>query len=205
MSVPLALVDLIPVILFAASAVILQKDLHGKMSPVCFGLLAGGSIMIIFAGLYKVIWKLLYCMGVCDFRKLSDCMFPIQAPGFVLMAIALVIMLASGKKRKNTLAAVSAAPALYTGTMIFVVMNCLGLAVVCTALSIIAVKLKKKKLIILFVLCFIVMLAMGYLSSKDFEQAIMNWIAEFDNFIGQALLLTGVCSLHKAGLKDLEL
>ena len=127
------------------------------------------------------------------------------APGFLLMAIAFVIMLVSGKKRRNNLAAVSAAPALYTGTMIFVVMNCLGLAVICSCLSVIAVKLKKKKLIILFVLCFFAMLAMGYLSSKDFEQAIMNWIAEFVNFTGQALLLAGICILHKAGLKDLEL
>jgi glutamate-5-semialdehyde dehydrogenase len=45
---------------------------------------------------------------------------------------------------------------------------------------------------------------MGYLSTKDFEEAAMNWIAEGVNFCGQGLFLLGAWMLHKAGLKQLE-
>jgi len=41
---------------------------------------------------------------------------------------------------------------------------------------------------------------MGYLSSKDFSQGYMNWVAEGINTIGQGSFLFGVHILHKAGL-----
>jgi hypothetical protein len=45
---------------------------------------------------------------------------------------------------------------------------------------------------------------MGYLSSKDFAEASMNWIAEGVNVVGQGTLLLGVYLLHKNGLADIE-
>ena len=45
---------------------------------------------------------------------------------------------------------------------------------------------------------------MGYLSSQDFTQASMNWIAEGVNIIGQGSLLAGVLVLRKAGLEKIE-
>ena len=56
----------------------------------------------------------------------------------------------------------------------------------------------------MYLLSFVCSLCMGYLSSQDFAQASMNWIAEGINVIGQGSLLGGVWMLHKAGLKDLE-
>jgi hypothetical protein len=41
---------------------------------------------------------------------------------------------------------------------------------------------------------------MGYLSSKNFDQAYMNWAAEGINIVGQGLLYLGCRILHKAGL-----
>ena len=49
-SVPMAIVDFIPVVLFFISAVILQRDLYNKMSKGSFALLAAGSIMVLLAG-----------------------------------------------------------------------------------------------------------------------------------------------------------
>jgi hypothetical protein len=46
---------------------------------------------------------------------------------------------------------------------------------------------------------------MGYLSSQDFAQASMNWIAEGVNVVGQGTLLLGTVLLHKNGLADLNL
>ena len=46
---------------------------------------------------------------------------------------------------------------------------------------------------------------MGYLSSQDFAEAAMNWIAEGVNVVGQGTLLLGAILLHKNGLAGLKL
>jgi len=46
---------------------------------------------------------------------------------------------------------------------------------------------------------------MGYLSSQDFAQASMNWIAEGVNVVGQGAFLAGVLLLHKNGLAGFKL
>lgn len=57
-SVPMALVDFIPVILFAVSSIVLQRDLYNKMSKGAFALFAAGTIDIIAAGALKALYKL---------------------------------------------------------------------------------------------------------------------------------------------------
>ena len=76
-----------------------------------------------------------------------------------------------------------------------------ALAVLC----ILSVKLKKPALIAIFALSFVCSLGMGYLSSQDFAEASMNWIAEGVNVAGQGSLLIGVLLLHKKGLAQLKL
>ena len=56
-SVPMALVDFIPVLLFAVAAIMLQRDLYNKMSKGAFALFATGTIDIIFAGFLKALGK----------------------------------------------------------------------------------------------------------------------------------------------------
>ena len=46
---------------------------------------------------------------------------------------------------------------------------------------------------------------MGYLSSQDFAEAAMNWIAEGVNIVGQGALLAGTVLLHKNGLAEYRL
>jgi hypothetical protein len=46
-------------------------------------------------------------------------------------------------------------------------------------------------------------LGMGYLSSRNFEKASMNWIAEGVNAVGQLAFLAGCRILHGAGLDKL--
>ena len=53
---------------------------------------------------------------------------------------------------------------------------------------------------VLYWVSFVFMLMMGYLSSKDFTQASMNWIAQGINCAGMLLLFLGSRSLDKAGL-----
>ena len=199
MTVPMALVDFIPVIMFLFTAIILQRGLYGRMSKGAFALLSAGTIMVFCAGFFKATWKLLYAAGVCDFEKLSLCFMPMQATGFFLVAAGMLAMLCF--RQGNTHTAALAAPAVFSGTVIFVTMMCLGIGVLCAALSVLAARLKRKALIAVFALAFVGMLGMGYLSSKDFADPAMNWAAEATNVFGQGMLLLGVLGLKKAGLE----
>ena len=202
-SVPMALVDYIPVICFAIAAVMLIKMLHNKMNALSFALFSAGTIDIVCAGALKATYKLLYAANVCDFQPLNAMFFPVQSIGFLLAGVGILLMICQKQGKGALLSA--AAPAVYKGTFIFVGLMVAGLGVMDTVLCILCAKLKKKWLIAVFVLSFVCSLAMGYLSSKDFAQAAMNWIAEAINIIGQGSLLFGVCMLKKAGLAELAL
>lgn len=196
MSIPMALLDFVPVILFLVSAIILQRGLYAKMSKGAFALLSAGTIMVISAGLMKALWKLLYALNVCDFERLNQCFFPMQSVGFLLAGISIVALLLFPQEKKNTVYA-AAAPAVFPGTMIFVAMMVLGCLGFCGGLGIMAAKKKKTLPAILFWVAFLFMLMMGYLSSRDFTQASMNWIAEGVNVVGQAILLIAARRLVK--------
>ena len=196
MSLPMALLDFVPVVLFATAAVVLQRALYDRMSKGAFALFAGGTIMVIAAGLMKAVWKLLYALSVCDFERLNQCFFPMQSVGFLLSGIAVAALLTVPQKKNAVYAAV---PAVFPGTMIFVAMMVLGCLGLCGGLGILAAKQKKTGAAILFWLSFVLMLGMGYLSSRDFAQASMNWIAEGVNAAGQGALLIAALQLGKGG------
>lgn len=215
-SIGMALVDYIPVILFAVGATILMRDLYNKMSKGAFALFSAGVIDVICAGALKATWKLLYAAGVCDFSPLNAMFFPVQSIGFLLAGVGVIAMLThrQGESRANLnslslpvmlATAAAVAPDEYKGTFIFVGLMVAGLGCLDTALAILAGKLGKPALIAVFAVSFICCLGMGYLSSKDFAEASMNWIAEGVNVAGQGTFLLGAYLLHKNGLSDLSL
>lgn len=197
-TVPMALADFIPVLLFAVSAVILQRDLYNKMSKGAFALFAAGTIDITAAGALKALYKLLYAAGVCDFERLNAMFFPVQSIGFLLAGLGIVAMLLHRQGKTATYAV--AAPAVFSGTFLFVGLMVLGLGGMMAGLSVIAVRMRKKGTVALFAAALICSLCMGYLSTRDFAQAYMNWMAEGINIMGQGALLLGVLSLHRAGV-----
>ena len=201
-TIEMALVDYIPVICFFFGSAILMRDLYGKMTKAAFALFAAGSLNITLAGALKATWKLCYAAGICNFEALNNMFFPTQSLGFILAGAGLVIMII--KKHSDTRMN-AVAPPVFSGTFVFVGLMVAGLGLIDTVLCILAVKLKKPALIALFALSFICSLCMGYLSSKDFAEAAMNWIAEGVNVVGQGSFLAGAYLLSKNGLKELEL
>ena len=195
MTVPMAIVDYVPVLFFIISAVVIQRGLYGIMSKGAFALLSGGTIMVIAAGLMKATWKLLYALGTCDFERLNQSFFPMQSVGFLLAGIAVCALLFFPQKKEALAAA--GAPAVFSGTMIFVALMVLGCLGYCGGLALYAKRQKKGKAAILFLAAFVFMLMMGYLSSRDFAKASMNWIAEGVNVVGQLILLTAAKMLFK--------
>jgi len=200
-SVAMALVDYIPVLFFAVAGVILMRDLYSKMSKGAFALFAAGVIDVTIAGALKATWKLLYAAGICDFAALNAMFFPVQSIGFLLAGIAMLAMLVHPQTER---AALAVAPPVFTGTFVFVGLMVAGLGMMDTVLCILAAKLKKPWLIAVFAVSFVCSLGMGYLSSKDFADATMNWIAQGVNVVGQGLLLLGAVLLHRAGLREMK-
>ncbi len=201
-SISMALVDYIPVILFAIAAVILQRDLYNKMSKGAFALFAAGTIDVFCAGALKATYKLLYAASICDFEALDHMFFPVQSIGFLLAGVGVIAMLCHPQKEK---ALAVAPPAVFSGTFLFVGLMVAGLGCMNVGLCIISAKIKKPALIACFIISFLCSLCMGYLSSQDFAKASMNWIAEGVNIAGQGTLLLGTYLLHKNGLAQYEL
>ena len=201
-SVSMALVDYIPVIFFGMAAVLLMRDLYNKMSKGAFALFAAGTIDIFCAGALKATYKLLYAAGICDFETLNNMFFPVQSIGFLLAGIGMIALVCHRQTKATTLAV---APPVFSGTFVFVALMVAGLGMMDVALCIIAAKMKKPGLIAFFVVSFVCSLCMGYLSSQDFAQASMNWIAEGVNVVGQGSLLAGAYLLHKNGLAEFVL
>ena len=196
-TVPMALTDFIPVLLFGVSARLLMRDLYNKMAKGVFACLDLGVCAAFLAGFLKALYKLLIALGVGEFALLNRLFLPLQSTGLLLTGLSVVLMLALRKKR----AALAMAPL----TMGFIGMMVLGLGGLCAGLSVVAAKMKKKLLIVVFVLCFFCYMGMGYLAAAKDGSAASNWIEQGVNTVGQLLLLLGVGSLHKAGLRDYKL
>ena len=199
-SIPMALMDYLPVLFFGYAAALLQQDLYDKMRKSHFALFAAGTINIFAAGFLKATWKLLYAAGICDFTALNTMFLPVQSIGFLLAGLGIVLMMTSRKK-----AVLAVAPPVFSGSFIFITMMVLGLGSICTVLSILAVKMKRKGAMVLFIAAFLCSMGMGAMSGRDATLAWVNWLEQGINCVGQGLLMWGVLILHKAGLKEFNI
>ena len=197
-TIPMALMDYLPVFFFGVTAVLLLRDLYNKMFKGAYALLAAGSVNVFLAGFCKATWKLLYAAGICDFVALEEMFMPVNSLGLLFVGLSLIGMLCW--KRKGAL--LSVAPVPFTSSMPFIMMMVVGLGGLCAGLSIVSAKMKKAPVMILFILSFVCAMAMGYMSSQDSTQSWVNWAEQSINTVSQASLMLGVIILHKAGLKN---
>ena len=196
-TVPMALMDFVPVFFFGVTALILLRDLYNKMCKGAYALLAAGSVNVFLAGFCKALWKLLYAANICDFVALEEMFMPVNSLGLLFVGLALVGMLIW--KRKGAL--LSVAPVPFVSSMPFIALMVLGLGGMCAGLSIVAAKMKKGFVMIFFILSFVCAMAMGYMSSQDSTQAWVNWAEQSINTVSQLCLMLGTLNLHKAGLR----
>ena len=201
MTVPMALVDYIPVCCFLIASIVLQRTLYAEMSKGAFALFAAGTIMVFVAGFFKATWKLLYAFGICDFQALNQSFFPMQSTGFLLAGLGCVALAFFRQQEDGgqSVLAGAAAPAAFKGTFVFVAAMVAGVALMDFSLAKIARKRGAALAATLFVVSFVFALGMGYLSSKDFASPAMNWIAEGVNVCGQAIFLVASIILARKG------
>ena len=197
-TIPMALMDFVPVFFFGVTAVILLRDLYNKMFKGAYALLAAGSVNVFLAGFCKALWKLLYAANICDFVALEEMFMPVNSLGLLFVGLALIGMLCW--KRKSAM--LSVAPPVFASSMPFIMMMVVGLGGMCAGLSVVAAKMKKGPVMILFILSFVCAMAMGYMSSQDSTQSWVNWAEQSINCVSQGCLMAGVLLLHKADLKD---
>ena len=197
-TVPMALMDFVPVAFFGVSAVLLLQDLYNKMFKGAYALLAAGSVNVFLAGFCKATWKLLYAANICDFVALEEMFMPVNSLGLLFVGLSLIGMLCW--KRKGAM--LSVAPVAFTSSLPFIMAMVVGLGGLCTGLSILSAKMKKASVMILFIASFVCAMAMGYMSSQDSTQDWVNWAEQSINTVSQGCLMAGVLLLHKAGLKD---
>ena len=193
-SIVMALVDYIPVTLFALAMLLLAKNLQNKMNLVIKIILYCGIILVAIAGFLKATYKLLYALNVGDFIFLSNQFFQNQAFGFMLVGVGVILTLIKNKEKL----------ALVIPTMGLVAIMLIGLCAMDAGLCFIAHKMKKRNAIVCFVISFFLIVMMGYLSSRDFDTAFMNWLAQGINIVGQLLFFIGVRILDKAGLQKVK-
>ena len=201
MTVPMALVDYIPVCCFLIASIVLQRTLYAEMSKGAFALFAAGTIMVFVAGFFKATWKLLYAFGICDFQALNQSFFPMQSTGFLLAGLGCVALAFFRQQADGGQSALAgaAAPAAFKGTFVFVAAMVAGVALMDFSLAKIARKRGAALAATLFVVSFVFALGMGYLSSKDFANPAMNWIAEGVNVCGQTIFLVASIILARKG------
>ncbi|MBE6923053.1 MAG: hypothetical protein E7465_07740 [Ruminococcaceae bacterium] len=197
-TIPMALMDFVPVIFFGVTAVLLLGDLCNKMTKAAYALFAAGSVNVFLAGFCKALWKLLYAANICDFVALEEMFMPVNSIGLLFVGVSLIMMVC--QKKKSVM--LSAAPVALTSSMPFIMMMVVGLGGMCASLSILSVKMKKGKTMILFILSFVCAMAMGYMSSRDSTLAWVNWAEQSINTVSQLCLMLGTIALHKADLKN---
>lgn len=197
-TVTMALVDFIPVLFFALSAVLMMRDFYARMPKYSFAMLAAGTVNVFLAGFLKALWKLLYAANICDFHALNTLFLPTQSLGFLMAGFAMVILVSQKKKDAVALAG----PPLFSGTAVFLVMMVLGLGCICACLSVLAARFKKKIAIAFFVLAFLLSMGMGYAGRLDSTAAWVNWLEQSINIGSQLCLMAGMLILHKAMKAD---
>ena len=195
-TIPMALMDFVPVAFFGITAVLLLGDLYNKMSKGVYALFAAGVVNVFMAGFFKALWKLLYAAGICDFKALEEMFLPVNSLGLLFVGLSLIMMVCLKKKT-----VMLAAPVAVTSSMPFIMMMVVGLGGMCASMSILSVKMKKGTTMILFILAFVASMAMGYMSSQDSTLAWVNWAEQSINCVSQLCLMLGTLKLHKAGLK----
>lgn len=84
----LALYNFLPVLLTALALLCIAR-LACALAPASASMALLGAALVVLAGLCKASWKLILALGGPDLPWLANALFPLMAPGFTLLAVAL--------------------------------------------------------------------------------------------------------------------
>lgn len=87
-TLPLAIEDYLPVILFAVGLYFIAKMIYER-NEICGKLAFLGGFLITLGGFFKASWKLVQALGGADIPFLNNSLFVLLSSGFILLAWAL--------------------------------------------------------------------------------------------------------------------
>ena len=177
-SIGLALMDYVPNIAFLVGAFFLVKIMVMARGKPCSRMVMAGAILIALGGLLKATWKLLYAANVGDFQAMSQIQFTLIAPGFLALAVAVIILAKKRAAKTTPLLAMAGWKVPFLAVMTISSMAANGI------LTYISFKRGAKVAAIGFILAFLGLVAMGGLASAE-QSVAMQWVEESINSIGQ--------------------
>ncbi len=199
-SVIMAIVDFIPVLFYFLAAWLVASDLYQHVTKTVYGFLAAGSLMCFIGGAFKALWKLLFCFGI-NYPAFFTSFFPMQAPGFMLYFVGLLMAMKQLKK-KPTGEALNVVAATVTSSVPLLAFQSIGSTGSLICLSILGFKNKNALAGIFFILSIVFIFGMVGLSATiDSSLGWANWLEQGVNSIGQIFFYLGARSMHKSGYK----
>ena len=210
-SVVMGIVDIVPVVIFLLANLKLMDALHNKLTHNKYAILASGAYMLFFGGICKILWKFLYAFKVCDYVTLTECFFPMQSIGFILLCVGVGSAVFAKKLPAKTGGAVlmgAAVIPVVSTHMPFLLITLLAMTCFYVILSIGNIKIKNPRGILWLVLSYAGMLCncfVGVMANGSSEAvAIYHWIAELSHIFAEIFLLVCVNDMIKHGLKDVN-
>lgn len=190
----LALFDFVPVAFFLIGAIFLVRISMHICGLHCGRLAILGSLLIFLGGFLKAIWKLLFTIGVGDFQLLSESQFPLVAPGFLILLIAVIMMARSDRETRSN----KPSPMLLMATwkipfLIVMTLTSMGVQGILTYVSF---QRNAKLAAIGFIVAFLGLVGMGALASGE-QTLARQWIEQSVNTVGQLGFMVGSILLHQ--------
>ena len=189
----LALYDFVPVVFFLIGAIYLVRTVMRLCGLHCGRLTIVGSLLIFLGGLLKAIWKLLFTIGVGDYQWLSESQFPLLAPGFLVLLIAVIIMARSERAKEKRKGALLAIVAWKIPLLIVMTLASMGVQGILTYVSF---QRKAKLAAAGFIVAFLGLVGMGALASGE-QTLARQWIEQSVNSVGQLGFMVGSILLYR--------
>lgn len=198
-SILMAIVDFLPVVFYFLAAWLIANDLYPHVSKTAYGFLAAGSLMCFIGGAFKALWKLLFCFGI-NYPTFFTSFFPMQAPGFMLYFIGIIMAMKQLKavKTSDTVNMITATTV--TSSTPLLAFQSIGSVGSLVCLSILGFRTKNALAGVFFILSIIFLFGMvGLSATLDSSLGWANWIEQSVNTLGQIFFYLGARKMHKGG------
>jgi|GEM_PF-1833823 len=204
-NITMALVDLLPNIIFMLGMAFIIKSAFGRIKPIYFALLSGGALLAFLAGTIKAMWKVLCAVGY-NCIPLTSSFGIYQFIGMTMIAIASLALTIADRRLLNkqdstVILSASALPILIMGlatvtaklSAMWVILLVLPTAVYQISFALMAWRRKMTWQGILFIVSLFLATIMGALKKKfedpSSQLSQLNWLAQCVNIIAQVAMV----------------
>lgn len=192
-SLPLALLDFLPVICFMIGGWYLSRTAVQLFSHHARNAALIGTALVVMGGAFRAATKLASAVGLGNLNQLGDIHFILQAPGFLILLVSAVsILRAAGRPvpKSNPLLALA------VWKIPLIILMALAGTALHGILASIALGRKARVAAASFALALGCLLAMG-VAARGEQTIAMQWIEESINTLGQLGFALGSFLLYK--------